>query len=102
MSRYIQALTGYNKNNKGKVIWFRATTQSNLVMDSLQRILFDEVLEYGYKIVTPKEIKNNLESYKPFMNCFNSKTKEDIINSINELIFKVEKYKIKYILFKMG
>lgn len=101
MARSIEAFTGYNKNNEGKRIWCFATTESNLMMDVMQRILFERVIEFGYEILTPKEITNGLEYHKNFLNIFETKQKELFINHINKLINEIKEHNMKYILFKI-
>ena len=100
MSRYIEAL----EYVEGEFIpfWCFSSTQHNLIMDFVQRILTDEIKEYGLEIITLDEIKSNLIDYEPFFYIIESEEREKALTSINKLIEIIEKKKIKEILFKKG
>jgi len=102
MSRYIVAYKSYNKNKEGEKFWTLATTQNNLIMDAVQRILFDRVYDFGYEVLTIKEAKNQWNLYKDNLDCFNGMVKQDIINSFEKLFSDAERFGVNRILFNIG
>jgi len=102
MSRFTEAFVGYNKNKKGKRIWCFATTEHNLIQDAIQRILFDRTYDYGYEVLTLKEIKSQYALYKPFICCFNDNVQQSLHERFETLINNATKQKAHLILFNMG
>jgi len=102
MSRYIEAYKSYNKNKQGEKFWGFYTTENNLVMDAVQRILFGRVFDYGFEVLTIKEARNQFNLYKDMLDCFNGETRQQIINSFEKLFSEADKFGVNRLLFKLG